>query len=263
MNTKSKLFSVLITIIFTAFTSGLAAAPRNMLPRFPELIIEKGLSENFKVTDCQAKVKISDNDADSTLKVSIINQGSTAVKSSVKFRILYPTAESQVRLRINGKQVSYSRANPRHEFELQPQETINIDLSARIQVNYSVDGVRKALREQESDKDNKKKGFVMSDFTTLFEREKFGKRFMVGSLVSKWGVFPVEFANVSIEVAVPNDYSMVASSTETWKESRSGNSKVFLTTAMENFSGAVFLPEGDREEFIQTQKILNSENFMH
>lgn len=260
---KNRPFTTLAIIVLTAVTSGLMAAPRNMLPRFPEVIIEKGLSENFKVTECKARVDISGNDADTAVNVSIINRGATAVKSSLKFRVLYPTSESQIRVRINGKQINYSRNNPRHEFELQPQETIKVDIAARMQVNYSIDGVRKALREQEAEKGQTNRKFLINDFTSLFEREKFGKRFMVGPLVSKWGVFPVEFDHINIEVAVPSEFAIVAQAADAWQESRNGNAKVFTTTGLENFNGVVFLPENDREEFIKTQKILTSESFMH
>jgi hypothetical protein len=262
MKLQKIILSAIMTLVLVLANQA-NAAPRNMLPRFPEIIIEKGLSENFKVTNCQAKVKILGTDADTSLKVSILNQGSSPVKSSVKFRILYPTSENQIKLKINGKSASYSRTSPRHEFELKPAETIELDLSARIQINYSVDSVRKALREQEEEKTDKKKGFLIGDFTSLFEREKFGKRFMVGPLVSKWGVFPIEFSSISIEVSIPQDFAMVSPAADQWKESHSGNSRSCVYSGSDGFSGTVFLPESDREEFIQTQKILTSEGFMH
>ncbi len=253
-----------LLILFTLISLGLEAAPRNMLPRFPELIIEKGLSENFKVTECRAHVKISGTDADTGVKVQLLNQGSSAVKSSLKVRILYPTSENQVKIKIDGKSQKYDRANPRHEFELQPQQSISIELSARTQINYSVDSVRKALREQEEEeKQTKRKTFLMSDFTSLFEREKFGHRFMVGPIVSKWGVFPIDFTGVDIEVNVPSEFVMVTENSEIWKESRNGGSKVFRTSDPELFKNAVFLPESDKEDFIKTQKILSSEKFLH
>lgn len=256
--------SILIALLLL-ISSALNAAPRNMLPRFPELIIEKGLSEHFKVINCQAKVKIAGTDADSNIKVQLQNQGNSVVKSSVKLRVLYPTSENQIKFKIDGKQASYSRSNPRHEFELQPQQIINFEISARTQVNYSVDSVRKALREQQEDEENqkKRKSFLMSDFTSLFEREKFGKRFMVGPIVSKWGVFPIDFSGVEIEISVPSDFVMVTENADKWAETKTGGSKVFRTSDLELFKNAVFLPETDREDFIKTQQILTSEKFLH
>lgn len=259
---RKRIFAVALVLLL-AGSVVVQAQPRNMLPRFPELIIEKGLSESFEVSECTAKVIISGNDADSSLKVAMKNTTDKAVGSSVKFRILYPAGESQVRIRVNGKSVKFDRSNPRHAFELQPGETINFEINARTSVNYSVDSVRKALREQQDENEKRKKGFLMEDFTRLFEREKFGRRFMVGPLVSKWGLFPVNFVKASIEISVPSEFVMVSPSTEIWKETHSGNTRVFRSEALENFAAAVFLPEGDREDFIKTQQVLTSEQFMH
>ena len=259
---KIRIFAIMAGLILLA-NLAVEAQPRNMLPRFPELIIEKGLSEHFEVTECSAKVNISGNDADASLKVQMKNITDKVVSSSIKFRILYPTSESQVRISVNGKSTRFDRNNPRHAFELKPGETINFDIRARTSVNYSVDSVRKALHDQEREGGDRKKGFLMDDFTRLFEREKFGRRFMVGSLVSKWGLFPVDFSKASIEVSVPSEFVLVAPNAEIWSQSQSGNTRVFKTDSVENFGPAVFLPEGDREDFIQTQKVLTSDSFMH
>ncbi|HAE41016.1 MAG TPA: hypothetical protein DCG57_20640 [Candidatus Riflebacteria bacterium] len=259
---RNRILAIILGLVMAGALSA-EAQQRNMLPRFPELIIEKGLSENFEVTECAARVKISANDADASLKVQMKNVSDKPISSSVKFRVLYPTSESQVRISVDGKAKRFDRANPRHAFELQPGATISFDINARTSVNYSVDSVRKALRDQEDENGRRKKGFLMEDFTKLFEREKFGRRFMVGSLVSKWGLFPVDFSKASIEVSVPAEFVMVTANAEIWQQSQSGNSKVFKSDARENFSAAVFLPEGDREDFIATQKVLSSDNFMH
>lgn len=256
-------FLRIFTLLLVLLTATLTASPRNMLPRFPELIIEKGLSENFQVTSCDAKAKLYGTDAESSLKVTIKNKGQTAVQSSVKFRVLYPTSENQVHVNVNGKRISYDREKPRHAFTLQPDESIVFDLTAKVSINYSIDNVRKALREQEEKGDEKRRGFLVADFSKLFEREKFGRRFMVGPLVSKWGVFPVDFAAVNLEISVPDDFALVSLAKESWQESHSGSSKTYKSSGIEGFSAAVFLPETDREEFIQTQKILTSERFMH
>ncbi len=259
---RNRIFAAVLMLLMTG-TTPIQAQPRNMLPRFPELIIEKGLSESFEVSECAAKVDISGNDADSSLKVTIKNITDKPISSSIKYRVLYPAGESHVRIRVDGKSVSFDRANPRHAFELQPGAMINFEITARTSVNYSVDSVRKALRDQEDGNNKRKKGFLMEDFTRLFEREKFGRRFMVGPLVSKWGLFPVDFLKTSIEISVPSEFTMVSPNAEIWKESHSGNTRVFKSEALENFAAAVFLPEGDREDFIKTQQVLTSENFMH
>ncbi|HNX75830.1 MAG TPA: hypothetical protein PLM07_10275 [Candidatus Rifleibacterium sp.] len=259
--TRKILRLIVLMLILSAVS--LQASPRNMLPRFPELIIEKGLSEHFKVTSCDAKVKVYGNDAESSLKVTVKNQGADPVESSVKFRILYPTSENQVRVSVNGRNINYRRDQPRHTFTLAPEESIVFDLSAKVSINYSIDSVRKALREQENDQNTKKRGFLLEDLTSFFEREKYGRRFMVGPLVSKWGVFPVDFAAVSLEIEVPDDFTLVATASDTWQETRVRSNRVFKSTAIEGFAGAVFLPATDREEFLQTQKILSSEKFMH
>ncbi|MDD3147336.1 MAG: hypothetical protein PHD82_08545 [Candidatus Riflebacteria bacterium] len=253
----------LAVIILVLTTSSLLAAPRNMLPRFPELVIEKGLSEFFQVTSCEGRVKVYGNDAESSLKVAVKNQGTSPVESSVKFRILYPTSENQVKVSVNGKNIGYRRDKARYTFTLQPDETIIFDMHAKVSINYSIDSVRKALHEQEQDEPDKKRGFLVSDLSKLFEREKYGRRFMVGPLVSKWGIFPVNFSAVNLEIEVPDDFALVANASDTWHETRSRSSRVFKSTAVDGFAGAVFLPETDREEFIQTQKILSSERFMH
>lgn len=258
---KKRIFASILVILLISVVSA-QAQPRNMLPRFPELIIEKGLSESFEVIECAAKVSISGNDADASLKVQMKNISDKAVNSSIKFRILYPASESQVRIRVDGKATKFDRSNPRHAFELQPGGIIDFEINARTSVNYSVDSVRKALRDQEGES-QRKKGFLMEDFTKLFEREKFGRRFMVGSLVSKWGLFPVDFSKASIEVSVPSEFVVVSPSAEIWQQTQSGNTRIFKSAALENFSSAVFLPEGDREDFIKTQQVLTSDHFMH
>lgn len=259
---RNRIFAIILGLIMVGALSA-DAQQRNMLPRFPELIIEKGLSENFEVTECAAKVKISGNDADASLKIQMKNVTDKPVSSSIKFRILYPAGESQVRINIDGKAKRYDRANPRHTFELKPGEAISVEINARTSVNYSVDSVRKALRDQEEEGGRGKKGFLIEDFTKLFEREKFGRRFMVGPLVSKWGLFPVDFSKASIEVSVPSEFVMVTANADIWKQNQSGNTRTFTSDALENFAAAVFLPEGDREDFIATQKVLSSDNFMH
>ncbi|MDN5279349.1 MAG: hypothetical protein PWR01_3314 [Clostridiales bacterium] len=261
IHTNITLLLLLATLV-CAFQA--QAASRNLLPRIPDIVLEKGFSENFLVTDCKASVKVTENDAQSTLDVSIKNRSPKKIKSSVKFRVLYPTSENQIQVRVNGKTIRYDRKSPRYSFELESQASINFSLSARTNINYSIDGVREALRkEHQDDEANKGKKFDLSGLMKLFEREKFGKRFLVGALVSKWGVFPLEFEKVQLEISVPSDFALVAQEPEKWQSKNSGRNRVFTFTSLDGFDGTVFLPETDREEFVKTQKILNSSEFMH
>lgn len=253
-----------LTIIFAVCVAGqLMAASRNLLPRFPEIVLEKGFSENFQVTECIAKVRIGADDAASSMDLTLKNRGDKSVKSSVKFRILYPTSESQVQIKINGKSVKYDRKSPRHAFELEKDASITFQVTARTDINYSIDGVREALRKEHEDEPQKGKKFDLSGFMNLFDREKFGKRFLVGPLASKWGVFPLEFEKVQLEIIVPSDYTIVAKEMEKWQEKDGGREKTFTFKETEGFEGAVFLPETDKKEFLKTQEILTSNEFMH
>ena len=237
-----------------------AGTSRNLLPRIPEFIIEKGYSDSFEVTDCKVKVKISGSTAESTLEVLIKNISDNVVKSSIKFRILYPTSKSMVRLKVNGKSANYNRENPRHSFKLASQESLRLELKAKTSINYSVDSVREALREEAA---QAKKRFALQDFSKLFAREKFGKRFMIGPLVSKWGIFPISFKNVSIKVTIPRHFSLFSNNMEKWTENKKANGITYSYTQTDGFSGSVFLPETDVKEFSQRQKVLTSKEFMH
>lgn len=261
MSKTSKFLYILVLMVMAASSAG--AASRNLLPRFPEIVLEKGFSENFIVTDCQAKVRIVDNEADSSMQLTLQNRSEKTLKSSVKFRVLYPTSSSQIQIRVDGRPISYERESPRHQFELASQQSISFQISARTSINYSIDGVREALRKEHEEKPEKGKKFDLSGLLKLFDREKFGKRFMVGPLASKWGVFPLEFGKVQLEVIVPADFSMVSQVADKWETKKRGRETTYIFNSGEGFEGSVFLPESEREEFIKTQKILTSSEFMH
>ena len=93
-----------------------------------------------------------------------------------------------------------------------------------------------------------------------------GKKIIMGGgavLIFREGVFPVDFAAVTVEVEVPEEFALVSESASAWQETRNRGGRIFKSTAIEGFASAVFLPESEKEEFIQTQKILTSEKFMH
>lgn len=263
----SKPRNLALLALFTALLISCAqvvqASSKTLLPRFPEIIIEKGLSQNFLVSECKARCAINGNESDSSIWITLTNQSSDPIESSIKYRVLYPMGDSQTRIRANGKSISYDRKNPRLAFTLQPEESIKFEIHARSTINYSIDAVRKALREEKEESQSKRKRFVLDDFTKFFSREKFGHRFMVGGIISKWGIFPLKFDKVDIEVIVPANFVLVASNEEEWDLRETGREKTFRFSKDEGFNAAVFLPESDKEDFIKTQEILTSEKFMH
>lgn len=255
-------FFLAVSILLTTIAS---ASPRNLLPRLPELIIEDGLSSDFLVTNCSAEVHISGNEAQSRINVQIVSRSTEELTGSIKYRILYPISSSDIRIRANEQRIDFNPSNPRLGFILEPGEEINIDIRVRTSTNYSVDAVRRALRQEEEDRQGKRsrRGFALSDLARFFSRERFGNRFMVGPIISKWGIFPLEIQQASITLRIPSSYTLVTESPEIWEKTTSSNELVFKTTNPDYFSGAVFLPEDDKDDFIKTQEILTSERFMH
>ncbi|MGM0598991.1 MAG: hypothetical protein ACQETH_04135 [Candidatus Rifleibacteriota bacterium] len=260
---KIYLLFTILSIIIT--TSQVNAATRNMLPRFPEIILEKGFSSNFIVTDCNASARIYNDTAETNIKLSIRNRSAKTIKSSVKFRVLYPTSNNQIRLKVNGRSIGYNRKSPRHKFTLESDKEISFEISAKTNIKYSVDNIRKSLREEYDNSKKKKKGkkFDLSGLMKLFDRENFGRRFMVGPVASKWGVFPLEFGKVAIKVVVPDNFTLVAQNSEKWQMQKHGDEHSYIFNNIEGFAGSVFLPESDKEDFIKTQKIMTSNEFMH
>jgi hypothetical protein len=56
---------------------------------------------------------------------------------------------------------------------------------------------------------------------------------------------------------------MVSQVADKWETKKRGRETTYLFNSGEGFEGSVFLPESEREEFIKTQKILTSSEFMH
>jgi hypothetical protein len=257
---------VMIFVLSTVFCNSATATSKNLLPRMPEIVIEKGYSDTFEVTECQASAKIVNSDLSSNLKVTLKNVSEGLIKSSVKFRILYPTSANSVNIKINGKRISFDRKNPRYSFQLESQSEINFEISAKQSINYSINSVREALREREAESakaKNSKKRFAFDELTRFFDNEKFGKRLMMGPLVSKWGIFPVTFKNVKIEVSVPKEFVIFSQFAKEWEESTNNANKDYVFNKIENFEAAVFLPESDYKDFEARQKILSSKEFLH
>lgn len=267
-------FVFFVTFLLTSKFS--LADEHNILPRFPEIVIEKEYSQYFKVKDCQAKATINSNNdfAITSLKAILVNIADKEISSSVKFRILYPTSINKIDLRINQKPFKYNPENPRYSFKLQPNEEIHFEMNANVSINYSIDAVRKSIKKMEEQeksgvrnakKSAKGKGQDLADsFLHLFKsNDRYGKRFQIGMLVSKWGLFPVDFENFNLEIKVPENYTVITSFEDVWQDVTKGKKVItYKTTDKDNFSDAIFLPETDKEEQLATMKVLKSKIFL-
>ena len=259
---------------FVLQSEAVFATEHNVLPRFPEIVIEKSYSQFFKVKDCQAKAVIENDIAATSLKAVLANISDKEISSSVKFRILYPSAISKISINVNGKSFKYDPENPRYSFSLKPNEEIKFDMNANVYINYSIDAVRKAIKQKEEEereksgvkdaKSIKSKGQdIANSFLRFFKsNDRFGKRFQTGPLVSKWGLFPVDFEKLSLEIKVPENYTVITSFESCWQDVKKGKKILtYKTTDTDNYSDAIFLPESDKEEQLKTMEILKSNLF--
>ena len=270
-----KLFAFTLYVnIFFILSNRAFAEERNILPRFPEIVIEKEYSQYFKVKDCQAKAVIDNNIAVTKLKTVLANISEKDISSSVKFRILYPTSISKIDIKINGKAFKYDPEQPRYSFSLKPSEEITFEMNANVSIYYSVDAVRKSLKRMEEEekqsgvrnakKSTRAKGQELADsFLRFFKsNDRYGKRFQIGPLVSKWGLFPVDFEKISLEIKVPDNFTIITSYENIWQDvTKSKKVITYKTTDTENYSDAIFLPESDKEEQLKTMEILKSNRF--
>jgi hypothetical protein len=230
-------------------------AEKNLLPRLPEVVIEKGHSDSFEVVDCQATSQVVGEEARTSLKVILKNVSASPVASSLKIRALYLLGDHGASLSINGKPMRFDRRNPRFAFALEPGQELTVALEARQNILYNLDALKK---EEEEDRRSPSPGrSVQSAFDGLkrfFGKENFGRRYMVGPLVSKWGIFPVPFRRVRLEITVPRDFEGVLPADSPWKRQERGASQVFTFEGTEGFSGAVFLPRQDAAAFRKLQE---------
>ncbi len=274
-NIKSNYFFsdvLFFLFVFLSITTFVKADERNILPRFPEIVIEKEFSQYFKVKDCSAKASIENDIAETKLKAVLANISEKDVSSSVKFRILYPTSLSKIEIKVNGKKYKYNQEQPNYAFSLKPNEEITFEMNTHVYINYSVDAVGKAIQKKEKEeaeargvrkqkKSTKQKGKELSDsFLHLFKaNDRYGKRFQIGPLVSKWGLFPVDFEKLSLEIKVPENYTIITDYENIWNDvTKSKKSLIFKTTDVDNYRDAIFLPESDKEEQLRTMRVLKS-----
>ena len=266
-----KLFITTILIQTFILISNIAKADeRNLLPRFPEIVIEKEYSQYFKVKDCKAKAVIESDYAVTELKAVLANISEKDISSSVKFRILYPTNISKIDIKINGKSFKYDPEQPRYSFSLKPNEEITFEMNAHVSVYYSIDAVRKAIKKKQEEeqpgvrdakKSAKAKGQdIANSFLRYFKsNDRYGKRFQIGPLVSKWGLFPVDFEKVNIEVKVPENFTIITSFENIWQDvTKNKKTITYKTTDIDNYNDAIFLPESEKEEQLATLEILKS-----
>ena len=273
MKKNYHIFFILSYILFFLFVVETAkATDHNILPRFPEIVIEKSYSQFFKVKDCQAKATIENDIAVTSLKAVLANVSDKEVASSVKFRILYPSSLSKISINVNGKSFKYDPENPRYSFSLKPNEEIIFEMNANVYINYSIDAVRKAIKRKEEEEKSgvkdarsaKEKGKdIANSFLRFFKsNDRYGKRFQIGSLVSKWGLFPVDFEKINVEIRVPENFTVITSFESVWQDvKKSKKSLVYKTSDIDNYSDAIFLPESDKEEHLKTMEILKSDIF--
>jgi hypothetical protein len=252
-------FLILILVLISSLCLG---NPHNLLPRLPELIIQEGNSADYLVESLSVEATIENNVASTDTKVSIKNKTEKSTRALVKFRILYPTGKNPVSIKIDGKSFKYSAKNYLHELILAPKQSCTFEIKAQVSVNYSINAVRKALREEERAKKKEKATFA-SDFAKYFNTEKYGKRFMMGSLVSKWGIFPLDMERVSIQIKAPSDFILVNHQEAQWKRQEMGKlaSFEFSSTEPESMDyHGVLLPNEDLKEFLETQEVLKGLN---
>ncbi|HOY66979.1 MAG TPA: hypothetical protein PLP29_08820 [Candidatus Ozemobacteraceae bacterium] len=252
--------ALFLGFILSAAPEALAAS-RSLVPRLPELVLERGYSDAFQVIECEAKSRLTEETAESSVRVILKNVSEARVQSSLKIRILYLTSESAAQLEVNGKPARYDRANPRIPFALEPGQEIALQLKARHGIQYSLEAADREVSAPalQDATPKKKRGFALDDLTSLFDNEKFGKRFMVGPLVSKWGIFPVDFKQVKISVTVPTEFDAILPDSSLWKSSGDRNGKTFSFEGTEGFTGAVFLPKAEADQVRRAQAAQASE----
>ena len=272
MNRYARFIMVLVMNIMCL--CGVAEAEHNVLPRFPEIVIEKEYSQYFKVSECTAKAEIRDEIASTKLVATLVNISDKEVSSSVKFRILYPTNINNISIKIDGKNFKYTAENPRYAFTLKAGESVNFEMKTNVSVNYSIDAVKKAIKQMEEEQKSggvrkvntsvKEKGQALADgFMKLFKaNDRQGKRFQISQLVSKWGVFPVDFEKLDLQIVVPEKFAVITDNESIWtRSSAHGGMVTYKTTDVDYYMDAIFLPETDVEHQKATLRVLKSDLF--
>lgn len=254
-----KYFKSALLIVILSVVSCFASSPHNLLPRFPQLVFDKGTTDMFCVEELIAYADMQAYTAQTELSVKLKNVSEKQINLPIKIRVLYPTGKKSVSILVNNKTKEYKQENPTIDLSLAPNETTNISIKAHVSTDYSVNNIKKAIVAQENQKKSKLQTFGES-FARYFNQEVYGKRFIVGTLVSKWGIFPVDIKKSKIEVNASNDIVLISENSGIWKETSRKKGKKFICEATEGFETAVFLPEKDIEAFKENQQLIKQIN---
>ena len=257
---NGRLFAVAFLMVWLTGYFGMAPvfASKNLLPRMPELVIERGFSDAFQVTECEASTQLVNDESESQLRVVLKNITDKTIETAIKVRILYLLSDHSAQILVNGKHRSFERKNPRIPFTLGPGEMVDLQIKAKQTIQYNLDMIKKETNGtllNGSEEKTPKKKFELNDLTSLFGKENFGRRFMVGPLVSKWGIFPVDFKQVHLTVTVPADFVGVFPTAGVWQKKEKNSSVVYSFEGTEGFTGALFLPKKDAESLPPVEKL--------
>ncbi|MBF0543536.1 MAG: hypothetical protein HQM08_03840 [Candidatus Riflebacteria bacterium] len=189
---------------------------------------------------------------ETTLFVKLKNVSDKQLQSSIKVRLLYLVSDSSASLELNGSHLSFNRKNPRIPISLKPGEELTLNVKAKQGIEYNLDALKKEENGRTLDDDEegkKKKKFSLNDLAKLFDSGNFGKRFLVGQLISKWGIFPLEFKSVKIEIHTPSDFEGIFAESNSWQLKKKSNGNYFICENTSGFQGTVFLPKKDVEQY--------------
>ncbi len=245
---------LLLFFIFLLVPAINFANPHNLLPRFPEIVFDTGNTNNYLIEELTCEAFINGNIAETESLVKIKNPTNKNTSASIKFRVFYPQGKRAVTIRIDGRNFRYSNKNNQYNLSLAPNQIATFHIKARVSANYSVNAVRKAIKAQEE-----KKSTFASDFAKYFNTEKYGKRFMMGALVSKWGIFPFSMDKVNIKVSAPTGFIITGQDENSWNTQDNGKLATFEFSSKgisdPSYQG-VILPKKDLKDYLETQEIL-------
>lgn len=273
LTNRNKLIIILICLLFKIVNY--ACAERNLIPRLPEIIIEKGYSEYFTVNECKIKAKIENEIVKSKLFISILNTSQTPIESTIKIRALYLLSDDSLKLKISGQTQKFTRKNNRYNITLEPNKPITFEIEAIQNILYNLEDQINELKNKKqrsifatTSSDSKKTenkfkaNSIMQDLIKYFDNENYTKALSIGTIVSKWGVFPVNFNNVNIELIIPNNYeAIINSNLNEWNLQKRSSEKIYSYQCSENcsdkFKEVIFIVGKDALKFRELQKYLS------
>ncbi len=245
---RNTLFFLISLFALIIINPSFATGTKNLIPRVPEFVIEKGFSDSFQVVECVANTQIANEEAESFVKIILKNISDKTIDTALKVRILYLSGDRAAQITVDGKPKNFDRKNPRIVLSLSPGQETELQVKAKHGIQYNLDAAKKEKPDFRPEPETKKWGFSMGNLARFFERENFGRRFMVGPLVSKWGIFPVEFKHIRVEITVPGDFAGIFPNQEgmnAWQKKEKNNGTTFSFEGTEGFSGVLFLPKKD------------------